>query len=133
MQRVVPTLIQTGRYDHSWIGISGTSLTYDLALAMNLGPQQRGALVNSVNSNSPASKAGLRGSTRTASINGMDTPVGGDVITAVDGRSVSSFEDLQGYVFLNTQPGQTVALTLLRDGRSQTTQLTLGVIPQVQG
>jgi 2-alkenal reductase len=133
VQRVVPSLIQTGRYDHSWIGISGTSLTYDLALAMNLGPQQRGALVNSVSSNSPASKAGLRGSTRTASINGVDIPVGGDIITAVDGHPLSSFEDLQAYVFLNTQPGQTVTLSLLRDGRSQTTQLTLGVLPQSQG
>jgi serine protease Do len=130
VQRVVPSLIKTGRYDHAWIGISGTSLTYDLALSMNLDSQQRGALVNAVSSNSPASRAGLRGSTRTASINGMDIPVGGDVITAVDGHAVASFEDLQAYVFLNTQPGQKVTLTLLRDGRSQTTELTLGALPQ---
>jgi serine protease Do len=128
--RVVPSLIQNGHYNQPWLGISGTSLTYDLANAMNLNPQQQGALVVDVTPNSPAATAGLQGSTQQATINGVPTPVGGDVITAIDGHTVTGFEDLASYLFNNTQVGQTVTLTILRQGKEQTVQLTLGVLPQ---
>ncbi|MEJ2264715.1 MAG: hypothetical protein P8X95_14825, partial [Anaerolineales bacterium] len=78
----MPQLIQTGHYNHPWIGISGTSLTYDLAQAMNLNPDQKGALVVSVTSNSPAQKAGLEGGTNQTTVNGQPVLLGGDVIIA---------------------------------------------------
>lgn len=133
VQKVVPSLISTGHYDHPWIGISGTSMTYDLAKAMNLNPEQKGALVVDVVSNSPASAAGLQGSNNQVTINGQPVPVGGDVITAVNGQTINTFEDLSSYLINNTQVGQTITLTILRQGHQQTVKLTLGSLPQQPG
>src|SRR5512142_1617932 len=62
VKNVVPALIQSGKYVHTWLGISGTTLTLDLANAMKLNASQRGALVEEISPNSPAEKAGLHGS-----------------------------------------------------------------------
>jgi serine protease Do len=133
VEKVVPALIQTGHYDHPWIGISGTTLTYDLAQAMNLNPDQQGVLVADVSPNSPAQKAGLQGGTQQTTVNGQPVVLGGDVITAIDGQAVNNFEDLSSYLINNTQAGQTVTLTILRQGKQQTVQLTLGVLPAQPG
>ena len=64
VEKVIPVLITDGHFDHSWLGISGTSLVPDLATAMDLDSSQRGVLVIDVMPNSPAEMAGLRGSDR---------------------------------------------------------------------
>jgi serine protease Do len=133
VEHVVPALIQTGHYDHPWIGITGTSLTSDLAKAMSLDPTQKGALVIDVVPNGPAAKAGIQGSTEQATISGVQTPVGGDVIIAIDGNPVNNFEDVSSYLINNTQAGQTISLTVLRKGSKKTVQLTLGSLPQQTG
>lgn len=133
VEKVVPALIQTGHYDHPWIGISGTTLTYDLAQAMNLNPDQQGVLVADVSPNSPAQKAGLQGGTQQTTVNGQPVVLGGDVITAINGQPVNTFEDLSSYLINNTQAGQTVTLTILRQGKQQTVKLTLGVLPAQPG
>jgi 2-alkenal reductase len=125
VMRVVPALISTGSYQHPRMGISGLTLTRDLAEAMNLPAGQKGVAVMVVSPNSPAANAGLQGSPTQQS--GV---AGGDVITAIDGQAVDSFEDLTSYLFNNTQVGQTVTLTLLRQGQEQTVELTLGVLPR---
>lgn len=130
VQREVPVLIKTGHYDHPYLGISGTDLTYDLATAMNLPSTQKGALVISVSPNGPAAAAGLQGSNNQVTINGQTEVVGGDVITAINGQTINSFEDLASYLLNNTQVGQTVNLTILRQGQQKTVQLTLGAMPQ---
>jgi 2-alkenal reductase len=127
--KVVPSLIKTGTYKHPWLGISGTTMTSDLAQAMNLPQNQQGALVIDVTSNGPAAKAGLKGSSQTATINGQDTPIGGDIITAINGQPVNTFEDMVSYLFDNTLVGQTANLTILRNGQEQTVKVTLGVQP----
>jgi serine protease Do len=129
VQRVVPTLIQTGTYQHPWLGINGTDLTLDLATAMKLKASQRGALVTDIEPNGPAEKAGLRGSTTQAIVSGEPALIGGDVITAIDGHSISSYGDLTSYVFDNSQVGQTVTLTVLRQGSEKNVKLILGVLP----
>jgi S1-C subfamily serine protease len=133
VKHVVPALIQTGHYDHPWMGITGTTLTSDLASAMKLDPTQKGALVIDVVPNGPAAKAGLRGSTNQAMVNGVQTPVGGDVIVAIDGNTVDKFEDVSSYLINSTQAGQTVSLTVIRQGAEKTFQLTLGSLPQQTG
>lgn len=70
-QKVVPALIKTGHFDHPYLGISGGTLAPSLAQAMNLKADQRGALVGSVTRGGPAEKAGLRGSTQPATIDGQ--------------------------------------------------------------
>ncbi len=129
VQKVVPSLIKTGRYDHPWMGISGTSLTPELNQANNLSQDQQGVLVVDVTPNSPASKGGLAGSSSQASVDSQQLPVGGDVIIAVDGHAVKTFEDVTAYLFENTQAGQKVTLTVLRSGQQKDVSLTLGVLP----
>ncbi len=126
VSRVVPELIKTGHYDHPRIGMSGTTLTLDLASALSLPSDQKGVLVIDVLEGSPAAKAGLEGSGSQAGADGL--PTSGDVITAIDGTVVKTFEDLTSYLFSNTQVGQTVTLTIVREGREQTVKLTLGVL-----
>jgi len=126
VQMVVPELISTGKADHPWMGISGTSLTPDLAKASDLSETQRGVLIIRVIANSPAAKAGLAGGTRSAVINGNSTPVGGDVVTAIDGHAVNTFEDMVSYLYENAKVGQTVTLTVMHGGQEKTVDITLG-------
>jgi serine protease Do len=128
-QRVVPSLIENGIYDHPWIGISGTDLNADLAEAMNLDHDQRGVLVITVVADSPADKAGLLASDQKVTINDQATLVGGDIITSIEGQIVKDFEDLTAYLARYTDAGQTVSLTILRSGKEKTIDLTLGVRP----
>jgi serine protease Do len=132
VQKVVPTLIETGHYEHTWLGISGTSLNPDLAQAMELEADQRGVLVVDVTPDSPADKAALQGSDRQVEIEGQQVRVGGDVIVAIDEQPIKEFDDLVAYLARNTQVGQTVDLTVLRDGKEETVKVTLAARPQQQ-
>ena len=127
--RVVPSLIANGSYAHPYLGISGISVTPDIASAMNLPADTRGALVETVVSGGPSDKAGLQASTQTVTINGSDGTVGGDVITAIDGQAVKGMSDIIAYLAVHTDVGQTVTLTILRNGQSQTVDVTLGTRP----
>jgi 2-alkenal reductase len=127
--KVVPALISNGKYDHPYLGISGISMTPDIAQAMNLPTDTRGALVEQVTSGGPADKAGLQPSTNTVTINGVEGTVGGDVITAIDGQPVKSMSDIIAYLAIHTQVGQTVSLTILRNGETRTVDVTLGTRP----
>jgi 2-alkenal reductase len=129
VKKVVPALIQNGKVEHSWMGISGVTLTPDLVQEANLPENQQGVLVVEVSSGSPAEKAGLRGGSQGSSANNQSVPMGGDVITAIDGQVVTRFEDLVSYLFNQTEVGQTVKLTVLRGGQQQTLDLTLGAQP----
>jgi serine protease Do len=127
--RVVPALISQGHYDHPYMGISGTNLTPDLASAMKLPQGQRGALVEQVIAGGPAEAAGLLASTQQVDINGQPATVGGDVIIAIDGQTIQSMDDLIAYLTDNTSVGQTVKLTVLRNGQQTEVDLTLAARP----
>ncbi len=129
VRQVVPGLIANGKYDHAWLGLSGTTLTPDLAQAMNLPATQKGVLVESVVDGGPAAAAGLKTSDQPATVSGQPITIGGDVLTAVNGQPLNRFEDLMSYLLTQTKPGQTVALTVLRGGKTQTVNLTLGTMP----
>ncbi len=129
VQKIVPGLISDGHYDHAWLGISGTSLIPDLATAMHLDSNQHGVLVIDVMPNSPAEKAGLKGSDREIEIEGSQTRVGGDVIIAIDGQSLPEMDDLIAYLAGKTEVGQEVSLTILRDGKEETFSVTLAARP----
>jgi len=134
VQKVVPALIKDGHYEHPWLGVSGTSLTAKLAEAMDLNAGQRGVLVSEVIEGGPADKAGLQGSDRQVKLNDIDIQVGGDVIVAIDDQPVLEFDDLVTYLIRSTNAGQTVTLTILRDGAQggseETVQVTLTARPQ---
>lgn len=127
--KVVPALIATGHYEHPYIGITGGTLTSEIATAMNLHVGQHGALIVEVTPGGPADEAGLRGSDREAQIEGQAVPVGGDTVTAIEGTPVSRFEDLTTYLARYSEVGQTISLTILRDGKEQAVDVTLAARP----
>lgn len=129
LSRSVPNLIANGKMDWSWLGVSGGSVTPELVEGMDL-PVERGAYVAEVAAGGPADKAGLRGATREVTVGGRRAIVGGDVIIAVNGEPVTSFEDILIYMALNTNPGQQITLTIIRNGKQQDVQVTLAPRPQ---
>jgi serine protease Do len=112
----------------AWLGIQGLTLTPEIAEAMDLSADQRGVLVAEAVENSPAAEAGLHGSSTSATVNGEQIMVGGDVIVALDGQTVAQFEELAGLV-RQAEPGQAVTLTLLRDGEQIEVGVTLAERP----
>ncbi len=129
VNKVIPSLISTGAYKHSWLGISGLSLTPDLAQAMNLSAQQRGALIETVTAGGPSEAAGLHASQNTTTISGQSVQVGGDVIIGIDQQPVTTMDDVIAYLATNTEVGQKVTLTILRNGSQQNIDVTLGERP----
>jgi serine protease Do len=132
VNNVVPALIKDGKYVHSWLGISGTTLTPDLAKAMGLDLSQRGALVEEVLPNSPAEKAGLHASNNQTTIDGQLVNVGGDVITAIDNQPILQMDDLIAYLAGSTKVNQKITLTILRDGKQQNLDVTLAARPSAE-
>jgi S1-C subfamily serine protease len=116
VKRVVPDLVQYGEHKWSWLGVQGGDVTPLLVEAMNL-PVDKGAYLAAVLSSGPSEKAGLRGSDETQTIRGRQVDTGGDIITAINGQPVNSFDDLLIYVALQTSPGADVTLSILRDGK----------------
>jgi 2-alkenal reductase len=128
-KKVVPHLIDAGEYEHPWIGFSGNTVTKEIAEAMDL-PRAAGALVVQVISGSPADKAGLRSGTREIVFeNGLDTTIGGDVIIKIDEEEIKVFDDLISFLSRRGEVDQTITLTIIRDGKEQTVELTLGPRP----
>lgn len=132
VQKVIPALIKSGHYEHPWLGLSGTTLSPDLAKAMNLKTDQRGALVIDVTPGSPADQAGLHGSDRQVELEGEPVRVGGDVVTAINGEPVKTFDDLVTYLARSAEIGQAAKLTILRDGQEQSVSATLAARPQAE-
>jgi S1-C subfamily serine protease len=87
--------------------------------------------VTGVQAGSPAAKAGLKAGNEgdTIQASGNDVPVGGDIIIAVDGQTVRHFDDLTSYLFNKTKVGQTVTLTVLRNGKTLDVKVTLAARP----
>lgn len=112
---VVPDLIAKGSHDWAWMGVRGGSLFPALVDAMDL-PFNKGAYISEVPADGPAENAGLRGANDTRVVDGRQLEVGGDVIVAINGEAVNSFDDLLIYITLNTQPGDEITVTVYRDG-----------------
>lgn len=128
VHRVAPALIESGQYAWPWLGVSGYSVDPALVKAMNL-PVEQGAYISTITDGGPALAAGLHGTTETITQDGRSVEVGGDVITAIDGQPVKTFDDILVYLSLQTSPGQEVSLTILRDGKYQEIKLQLGTRP----
>ena len=117
LMKIVPTLIQDGEYNHPWLGISGRDIDPDLANILNL-TDAKGFLVIIVVEDSPASKAGLHGSIETKEIDGVNYPIGGDIILSVDGKEVRHIDDILIHLQREKSVGDEMVLEILRDGRT---------------
>jgi serine protease Do len=127
-QRVVPERIQTGDYDHAYMGVSFTDVTPEVAQA-NDTDDPRGLVVVDVVDGGPAEGV-LQPSETIRIVDGERVPAGGDVILAIGGSEIMRSEDLASHLARQTRPGETVELTVLRDGTEQTVELGLGARPE---
>ena len=133
VQHVIPQLIQNGKVEYSWLGISTVPSDDGLSIAgladqLKL-PVTAGVLVTGVTRNSPASKAGLHGGDHAVLVRGNNVCAGGDIIVAVNDLYVNSMDDLVAYLVSNTKPGDTVKLLIVRGTNTFDLPLTLEARP----
>ena len=126
---VVPALISEGRYRHPWLGINGYTIRPELVDALDL-PVQHGALIAGVVEGGPSERAGLRGGSREVDVEsyGEPVPAGGDIVVAIDDVAVGGMDDIITYL-QRTRVGQTVTLTVIRDGEQIAIEVVLGERP----
>jgi S1-C subfamily serine protease len=115
VREIARQLIRSGEVAHAYLGIEMLGV-------------ENGVAVTEVRTDTPAEEAGLRAATGTRLENGQEVPTGGDIIVEFDGREITSAPDLQAAVDAR-KPGDTVELTVLRDGSRRTLEVTLGTRP----
>lgn len=127
VKRVAPALIADGKYDYPYLGVaSQDSLTLEMVEALGLNTFT-GAYVTDVVSGGPAERAGIKGGSTPTNIPGLFG--GGDLIVAIDGREIQTFDELLAYLITNKSPGDTVVLRVLRDKEKVDVTVTLGKRP----
>ena len=124
LRRVVPVLVAEGQYRHPTLGLLGYSITAPLAEALGL-PVDNGVLVAQLARGGPADAAGVRGAQREAIVGNRRVLAGGDILTHLDGRAIADWNALLEYLELNKRVGDSVTLSLLRDGQPLTLEVTL--------
>jgi S1-C subfamily serine protease len=117
VKKVVPVLIKDGEFKHPWMGISGTDVDPELAEMRDL-KSSKGFVVISVIEGSPAEKAGMKGVTQTRERDGREFPVDGDIIVAIDGKTVRKISDILIHLQREKTIGDEMILTVLRTGVS---------------
>ena len=128
IQKVVPSLITTGEYQHPYLGISGTDIDADIAEIMKL-QNTTGFLVIQVTAGSPADKAGIHGGSILTKIDGRDVELGGDVIVGIDDKPIRKIDDILSYLDREKKVGENVTLSIVRNGQIEKLDLTLANRP----
>ncbi len=119
---VVPDLISFGSVQNAWIGISGGELNSALAQELGLDVNQRGIVISEVIAGGPAAQAGLQGMA-------IDGTTVGDIIVGINGQEVVTFSDLLGYIVTDAGVGDTVTLSVLRNGQIVDVAVVLAARP----
>jgi S1-C subfamily serine protease len=115
VRSIVSQIVETGEAEHAYLGIT-------------MVPVEDGVAVTEVRPGTPADDAGLREASGSTTVNGEEVPTGGDVIVAFDGEAITSSAELQSAVDAK-RPGDTVEITVLRNGDRKTVEVTLGTRP----
>jgi S1-C subfamily serine protease len=121
--RSLEQLKSTGKVQYAWMGVGLQTITSDIASTFNM-KTQGGALVEKVYPGSPAAKAGIKAGDQTVTVQGQQFTIGGDVITAADGQTISSADELIAFLS-QKKPGDQVTLTIERGGKTQDVTVTL--------
>ncbi|HXH10475.1 MAG TPA: trypsin-like peptidase domain-containing protein [Alphaproteobacteria bacterium] len=127
-KRIIPELISRGYVARPYLGISGHEIFPALAQALRL-PVNQGIMVVEVTPGSPAHRAGIRGGDRAVQVGNMIVRIGGDIITQIDNLKVRTFEELSDFIDSKT-PGDTIRVTLNRQGQFRTVDVRLRERPQ---
>jgi putative serine protease PepD len=125
VRSVVSQLVETGEVEHAYLGVGVQEIPPSVADELN---SVEGVALTEVRNDTPASRAGLRAAAGSRLVDGQQYPTGGDVITAIDGKKITTSEELQGAIDAK-QPGDTVSITYVRDGDSRTAQVRLASRP----
>ena len=131
IKKIVPSLIEEGKYHHPWMGITGIDIDPDLAKIREL-VNAKGFLVVTVIDGHPADDAGLQGVSKTVEIDGKEYPIDGDIIISVDGKEVRKINDLLVHLQREKSVGDEMILGVLRDGDLMHLTLTLAERPDLQ-
>ncbi len=129
VKRVAPVLIEKGKYDYPYLGISSLPsdlLTLPVVEALGL-KSYTGAYVTDVVDGGPADKAGIIPGIEPTSIQNLLG--GGDLIVAIDGRPVRTFDEMLAYLITNKGPGDSVVLQVLRGDERVDVTVVLGSRP----
>ncbi len=128
VERVVPALISSGKYKHAYLGVSGRTYSPAWAEALGFSKDDRGAYVMDLISGGPSERTGLRAGTKDTKVVlavSMNGPVylksGGDLVIAIDGKKVSTFDDILIYLESFKSPGDEIKFTVLRPSEGQKT------------
>jgi S1-C subfamily serine protease len=131
-REVLPQLVNQGRVIRPWLGVRGRLITSDeLSGIFNL-PLADGFLVETIDPGSPAEESQLRGGQLPVVVAGEEYLLGGDIITAVNGKSVADARDLEKSV-RSLKVGQKVSLNIHRAGQKLQVELTLTERPVLPG
>jgi putative serine protease PepD len=125
VESVVSQLLATGKVEHAYLGVGIATITDALSSQLDI---PAGVEVTQVTPGGPAADAGLKAADATSLVGGQELPTGGDVITAVNGKGVSTSEELQSVIGA-MKPGDSASITYSRDGSEHTVQVTLGTRP----
>jgi len=126
LQEVIPRLRKDGSIERAYLGVA--TRTVDNSLESLDLPVSDGALVQTIQPGSPAAKAGLRPSRRTATIAGQQVRVGGDIIRAIDGKRVKTNSDVSNAIN-GKRPGDRVTITYLRGDDERKAEVLLAKRP----
>lgn len=127
LKRILPHLIEEGRYHYPYLGITSDTRFTVAELAEPLGlPVTYGVLISGVQPGTGAARAGLRGGDHEVEVKGMAVRAGGDIIIAINGYRLRSFDDLVAYLVRETEVGEEVTLTIIRDGELMEVPVVLG-------
>jgi S1-C subfamily serine protease len=124
---VAQQLIASGHAQHPWLGVEIETIDSSVAKVVRGLPAHGVAIVRVV-AGGPAAKAGLVAGHRRVVVGGASGLMGGDAITEVDGKPVSSSAELESALALH-KPGDAVTLRVVRDGVTRTLRVTLGNTP----
>jgi S1-C subfamily serine protease len=127
---VIPQIERTGKVTQGYLGITTTDV--DAALATLHLHSSYGALIQTIQSGSPAARAGLRAGNLLATLPDGVTQVytGGDIIVALDGRRITGASALEQAI-LSKPPGEVVKVGIVRGTRHLTVSVRLGTRPDV--
>ena len=127
-RRVLPALRDSGSYEYSYLGVRLQSVGPLLAQANDV-DRGTGVYVAEVVPDGPSDGV-LQGSSGETTVDGVSgVPTGGDVIVGINGTPIREEQALASVLALETRPGETISVTLLRDGEERTVELTLGTRP----
>jgi len=130
-KKIIPELIRQGRVIRPWLGFSGKPVEKELMEIINL-PLVEGFLIETVDSGSPAQKAGLQGGELSVMIGGAEYLLGGDIITAFNGHPIKDSETVQK-ILASVKVGDKISLTVFNKKKFREVEMTLSERPILPG